>query len=267
MSDRARRALTEARICLASATAFSSRVQRDRVGAVLEQIDAALSPIATEPAPLYYVTRFTLDGRHAVCEVATGRVLIRDLDAALSSDVAREARDAVLEEAARVCDRLFESESTRYGEGAVICAHEIRALATLSTESQKPTEHSSSCAVYNAPALSSIATEPDRNAALTDVLEELERATRKFPTWPTDPLHAVAVLGEEFGELTKAALQLTYESHKTSAEEVRTEAIQTAAMALRFAMSLDVYVYQGSAQHEQGAAIAATAATKEQGNG
>jgi hypothetical protein len=31
------------------------------------------------------------------------------------------------------------------------------------------------------------------------VLAELDRATRKFPTWPTDPLHAVAVLGEEAG--------------------------------------------------------------------
>lgn len=85
------------------------------------------------------------------------------------------------------------------------------------------------------------------------VLDEVWRATRKFPTWPTDPLHALAVLGEEFGELTKAALQLTYEPHKTSAEEVRTEAIQTAAMALRFVMSLDRYEYRRCEQHAQDA--------------
>ena len=84
-----------------------------------------------------------------------------------------------------------------------------------------------------------------------EVLAEAARATRKFPTWPSDPLHAVAVLGEEFGELTKAVLQLTYEPHKTSASEVRTEAVQTAAMALRFLASLDRYVYAGSDQHEQ----------------
>jgi hypothetical protein len=89
---------------------------------------------------------------------------------------------------------------------------------------------------------------------------ELERATSKFPTWPTDPLHALAVLGEEFGELTKAALQLTYEPHKTSPEEVATEAVQTAAMALRFAMSLGVYQYAPSEQHEQQAAAGAVAA-------
>lgn len=83
------------------------------------------------------------------------------------------------------------------------------------------------------------------------VAGEIEHAMRKFPTWPTDPLHAVAVLGEEFGELTKAALQLTYEPHKASVADVRMEAIQTAAMALRFVMSLDQYQYKRGEQHSQ----------------
>lgn len=87
--------------------------------------------------------------------------------------------------------------------------------------------------------------------AARDVLAEVERATRKFPTWPTDPLHALAVLGEEFGELTKDMLQLTYEPHKTSTENVRTEAMQTAAMALRLYMSLERYEYKACEQHSQ----------------
>ena len=86
---------------------------------------------------------------------------------------------------------------------------------------------------------------------IEQITAELDRATRKFPTWPTDPLHALAVLGEEFGELTKAALQLTYEPHKVTMADVRQEAIQTAAMALRFAMSLDVYQFSPSQQHQQ----------------
>jgi NTP pyrophosphatase (non-canonical NTP hydrolase) len=86
---------------------------------------------------------------------------------------------------------------------------------------------------------------------IDQIRAEVVRATMKFPTWPSDPLHALAVLGEEYGELTKAMLQLTYEPHKTSAAEVREEAIQTAAMALRLAMSLDRYEYQQSPQHEQ----------------
>jgi hypothetical protein len=96
----------------------------------------------------------------------------------------------------------------------------------------------------------------------TLVQDELRKAVAKFPTWPTDPLHALAVLGEEFGELTKAVLQLTYEPHKTRDGEVRTEAIQTAAMALRFLESLDVYTYQPGRQHEQGALAAAPEAPK-----
>lgn len=83
------------------------------------------------------------------------------------------------------------------------------------------------------------------------VLLEVEKAIKKFPTWPTDPLHALAVLGEEYGELNKAVLQYTYEPHKTSLEEIETEAIQTAAMALRFLESLQVYKYIKSEQHSQ----------------
>lgn len=81
--------------------------------------------------------------------------------------------------------------------------------------------------------------------------DELCRAMKKFPTWPTDPLHAVAVLGEEFGELTKAVLQHTYEQEKSSREDVRREAVQTAAMALRFLYSIDRYDYWPSDQHAQ----------------
>lgn len=91
----------------------------------------------------------------------------------------------------------------------------------------------------------------EQSPIVAEILTELERATRKFPTWPTDPLHALAVLGEEFGETTKAMLQLTYEPHKTTAAEVRTEAIQTAAMALRLAMSLNRYEYRRGEQHSQ----------------
>lgn len=86
---------------------------------------------------------------------------------------------------------------------------------------------------------------------LKQIVAEVDRATQKFPTWPTDPLHALAVLGEEYGELNKAMLQLIYEPHKTSSEDVRIEAIQTAAMALRLVLSLDRYDYQRCPQHSQ----------------
>ena len=85
--------------------------------------------------------------------------------------------------------------------------------------------------------------------ALVEV--ELCRARRKFPTWPTDPLHALAILGEEFGELTKAMVQATYEPGISSLADVKEEAIQTAAMAMRLLESLDQYEYTACEQHTQ----------------
>lgn len=86
---------------------------------------------------------------------------------------------------------------------------------------------------------------------INEIVMELERATVKFPTWPTDPLHALGVLHEEVGELSKEVLQLVYEPHKSNKEEVRKEAIQAAAMAIRFAMSLDSYKYNPGSMHKQ----------------
>lgn len=86
---------------------------------------------------------------------------------------------------------------------------------------------------------------------LSEITEELINAVVKFPEYPTDPLHALAILGEEYGEINKAVLQSTYEPHKTNLEEVKMEAIQTAAMAIRFIMSLEEFNYEQSIQHKQ----------------
>lgn len=83
------------------------------------------------------------------------------------------------------------------------------------------------------------------------VLEELRSAVDKFPTWPTHALHAVGVLNEEVGELNKAILQEVYEPSKNLNGDVRREAIQAAAMALRFVISLDHYDYSSGVQHTQ----------------
>lgn len=83
------------------------------------------------------------------------------------------------------------------------------------------------------------------------VIDELRRAVAKFPTWPTDPLHALNILGEEFGELAKEVLQMVYEPDKASKTKIQSEAIQTAAMAIRFLASLDAYEYTPSKQHRQ----------------
>lgn len=85
-----------------------------------------------------------------------------------------------------------------------------------------------------------------------DVLGELEKALDKFPTWPVDPLHALAVLSEEYGEVAKAMLELTYEPSKITIADARLEVAQMAAMAVRLMASLEEYVYQKSPQYKHG---------------
>lgn len=89
------------------------------------------------------------------------------------------------------------------------------------------------------------------NRLKVEIQEELSRAKAKFPEWPTDPMHAVGILGEEYGEVIKDCLQLVYEPSKTNLENLRKETIQLAAMCRRFLESLDRYEFKPSAQHKQ----------------
>lgn len=86
---------------------------------------------------------------------------------------------------------------------------------------------------------------------IESVLNELDKAYKKFPLWPTDPLHALGVVNEEIGELQKEVLQMCYESHKTNKELIKLEAIQSIAMLLRFLISLDSYEYKEGEQYKQ----------------
>lgn len=72
--------------------------------------------------------------------------------------------------------------------------------------------------------------------AVHAILRELAWAETKHPSWPSDMIHAAAIVGEEAGELTQAALQYVYEHGYV--ESMRKEAIQTGAMAIRFLMNL-----------------------------
>jgi hypothetical protein len=94
-------------------------------------------------------------------------------------------------------------------------------------------------------------TRDDINQVFFDVMTELARALKLWPQWPTDPLHALAVVGEEFGELTQATLQHVYEPEKSSLEDVKKEAIHSMTMHLRFLLSLHDYEFKKSKQHNQ----------------
>jgi NTP pyrophosphatase (non-canonical NTP hydrolase) len=68
--------------------------------------------------------------------------------------------------------------------------------------------------------------------AIELMISELRKAEEKFPGWPVDPVHGAAIVAEEAGELTQAALDLYY--GRGDREKMRKEAAQTAAMGLRF---------------------------------
>ena len=88
--------------------------------------------------------------------------------------------------------------------------------------------------------------------AVDEVLAIVKAAATKFPTWPDDPLHAMAIVGEEFGEAMMSCLQCVYEPHKSNPVELRLEVQQTAAMCLRFLRSLETgrYKFRKGPQHD-----------------
>ena len=75
-----------------------------------------------------------------------------------------------------------------------------------------------------------------------DILDELKRAEYIHPKWPTDPVHAAAILAEEAGEVVKAVNDVAMD-HKHDSN-YKTEAIQCAAMCIRFLKNLDKYEWK-----------------------
>jgi hypothetical protein len=75
-----------------------------------------------------------------------------------------------------------------------------------------------------------------RSVALTQIKEELAAAEKKHPTWPKDTVHASAILNEEAGKLTQAAIDYHY--HNGSLEKVRSYAARVGAMAIRVLINL-----------------------------
>lgn len=85
-----------------------------------------------------------------------------------------------------------------------------------------------------------------------DVLDmvavELMKVEKVHPEWPLDPLHAIGILQEEVGELTKDVLQMVYEPEKTSMNNINAEAVQVGAMAFRFLLATGTYEFKESKQ-------------------
>ena len=75
-------------------------------------------------------------------------------------------------------------------------------------------------------------------SVLVQIFSEVERAEKLHPDWPTNPIHQAAIVTEEAGELLQASLN--YDEHKSSKRTLITEAVHTAAAAIRFLKSLEL---------------------------
>ena len=64
-----------------------------------------------------------------------------------------------------------------------------------------------------------------------DITREYEKAVIKYPDFPSDLIHCVAIMAEESGESVRAVLNHVY--HGEDIELLRKELIQTGAMVIR----------------------------------
>lgn len=77
-----------------------------------------------------------------------------------------------------------------------------------------------------------------KEKVIEEVFKELREAEEKHPYWPKDIIHQAAIVAEEAGEMLKECNNLGFFEYKGKEKDqkqrVKEEAIQTAAMALRF---------------------------------
>ena len=84
--------------------------------------------------------------------------------------------------------------------------------------------------------------------AIRSILAERRKACIKFPKWQTDPIHALAVIQEEIGELTQAVLDTVYGGPHGGVDKINAEASQAGAMLVRFLENMSAYNYKQSEQ-------------------
>ena len=77
---------------------------------------------------------------------------------------------------------------------------------------------------------------PKRGELIGKVFAEISRAETLHPGWPENIYEQLAIIGEEFGELQQAALDNDHKAQNT--QHIEDEAVQLAAMALRFLFNL-----------------------------
>ena len=76
----------------------------------------------------------------------------------------------------------------------------------------------------------------DRVVFCNLITKEIQKAEKKFPSWPIDIIHGVAIMQEEAGEAIQRAVQVVYEDGPLG--QLKKELLHTGAMAMRMWISL-----------------------------
>jgi NTP pyrophosphatase (non-canonical NTP hydrolase) len=72
---------------------------------------------------------------------------------------------------------------------------------------------------------------------LFDIEQELEKAKKKHPFFPVNPVERCAIMAEEAGEAVQAANDLRWDAG--TKEDFQTELLQTAAMCVRILEAME----------------------------
>lgn len=75
-----------------------------------------------------------------------------------------------------------------------------------------------------------------RSEAVALIEREVCRAELLHPAWPSDRIHAAAIVAEEAGELVQAAIDNHYATVRKG--RIAEEAVHTAATAIRLLINL-----------------------------
>lgn len=82
------------------------------------------------------------------------------------------------------------------------------------------------------------------SSILDDIIKEYLRAKKRHPGWPVHPAGQAGVVVEEAGELMRACMNMKYKTNRSGKNKeemkqaIRLEAIQTAAVCIRFLENL-----------------------------
>jgi NTP pyrophosphatase (non-canonical NTP hydrolase) len=94
---------------------------------------------------------------------------------------------------------------------------------------------------------------PEQATVFIEILNEIQKAVKKHPTWPRDAVSRAAIVAEEAGEVIREANHIR-EGHGDR-NALRLELIQTAGVCIRMINVMDAEKSNAAPVYQQGAKV------------